>query len=154
MKMNLLIAAPMVLLALCPARCLAADFDGDRVADEFTLTRDAAKVARQAGLRTAEPWRMPDQAKTSPKGLGFILRLTQTSQTWLLHGAFLTSPMWTEPKPPVEIITKKDRRYRAWKKQVPGLRADALQVGTEAGIDILLYWNGKRWDVFWPDESP
>ena len=144
----------MVLLALYPARSLAADFDGDGAADEFTITRDAAKVARQAGIRTADPWRFPDQPKTPPKGLGFVVRLTRTPQTYLLHGFFLTSPMWIEQKPAVEIITKKDRRYRAWKKQVRDLRGDALQVGTEAGIDILLYWDGKRWDTFWPDESP
>jgi hypothetical protein len=154
MQTNLLTALAMPLLALCPARILAADFDGDGAADEFTITRDAAIVARRAGIHTSDPWRFPDQAKTPPKGLGFILRLTHPPQTYLLHGSFLTSPMWTEKKPPVEVITKKDRRYRAWKKQVPGLRGDALQVGTEAGIDILLYWDGKRWSVFWPDESP
>jgi hypothetical protein len=62
--------------------------------------------------------------------------------------------MWKEQKPAVETIAKTDKRYRAWKKQVPALKADAIQVGTEAGIDILLYWTGKEWELFWPDEEP
>ena len=52
------------------------------------------------------------------------------------------------------MITKRDRRYRDWKKQVPALQADAIQLGTEAGIDILLYWNGKQWRLFQPKEEP
>ena len=34
------------------------------------------------------------------------------------------------------------------------LWADAIQLGTEAGIDILLYWDGKKWRLFWPAEEP
>src|ERR1044071_4598491 len=38
------------------ANCLAADFDGDGVADEFKVTREAEKVAKDAGVRVANPW--------------------------------------------------------------------------------------------------
>jgi hypothetical protein len=41
------------------------------------------------------------------------------------------------------FVTKKDTGYRARKKQAPTVQGDALQPGTEAGIDILLYWNGN-----------
>ena len=54
----------------------------------------------------------------------------------------------------METIARTDKRYREWKKQVPALKGDAIQLGTEAGIDILLYWNGKKWDLFWPKEEP
>ena len=31
---------------------------------------------------------------------------------------------------------------------------DVVWLGTEAGIDVLLYWNGKRWWVAQRDETP
>jgi hypothetical protein len=62
--------------------------------------------------------------------------------------------MWMEAKPPVRVITKQDRRFGGWKKKVPALKGDAIELGTEAGIDIFLYWDGKRWRLFWPDEEP
>jgi hypothetical protein len=133
---------------------LAADFDGDGVADEFKITRDAAKSAKEAGVVAVNPWQKIGSSK-SPAGLGFIIRLSRPARTYVLFDPeFLSTPAWKEQKPPVETIAKTDPRYRAWKKQVPALQGDAIQLGTEAGIDILLYWNGKQWRLFWPAEEP
>ena len=143
------------LFLLSTAAGKAADFDGDGVADEFTITRDAARAAKEAGVLLVNPWQEVIRSRKPPKGLGLIVRLSRTPQSYLVHDAeFFSSPMWLEGKPPVEVITKQDRRYRAWKKEVPALKGDAIQLGTEAGIDILLYWKGKRWALFWPDEEP
>ena len=133
---------------------MAADFDGDGVADEFTLTRDAAKVAKEANVRLSNPWGVATGTKLAPKGVGLVVRLSRTARRELLYDPeYFGTPMWEEAKPPLEVITKKDRRYRAWKKEVPALQHDAIELGTEAGIDILLYWDGKQWRVFWPDNE-
>ena len=153
MKMNLGLSVAIYLWGAVGG--MAADFDSDGVADEFTITRDAARVAKESGTRLVNPWEEVIQRKQPPKGLGLIIRLSRAARSDLLHDSvFFDTPMWAEAKPPVEVITKQDRRYRAWKKQVPGLQGDALQLGTEAGIDILLYWKGKQWRIFWPDEDP
>jgi hypothetical protein len=132
----------------------AADFDGDGVSDSFTLTREAAKVAKDSTVRREDPWEAR-RSKQLPKGVALVVRLSRGSQTYLLHDLeFFKTPIWMDRKPPVRVITKQDRRFPAWKKQVPALKADAIELGTEAGIDILLYWDGKRWRVFWPDEEP
>ena len=154
MKLNLSI---WLLTCLLCTTAIAADFDGDGVADEFTITRDSAQAAKAAGLRLANPWEDTSAGKKPAKGLGFTVRLSREPQTYLLNDAdFFDGLMWLEGKPEecMTIITRKDRRYRDWKKQVPALKADALQLCTEAGIDILLYWTGKRWRLFWPDEEP
>ena len=144
--------------ALCLAfatSVLAADFDGDGVADQFTITHDAAKAAKEAGIVLVNPWRKSGSAKPKPEGLGFIVRLSRVGKRYLLcDPEFLSTPAWKEQKPPVETITKTDPRYRAWKKEVPALKGDVIQLGTEAGIDILLYWDGKQWRLFWPKEEP
>jgi hypothetical protein len=134
---------------------LAADFDGDGVADEYATTRQAETVAKEAGVTMADPWQKVLKSKKSPKGFGLVIRLTRTPQKFLVHDAeFFSSPMWKEGAPPVRVITKKDNKYAGWKKQVPALKGDAIELSTEAGIDILLYWDGKAWRLFWPDEEP
>ena len=153
MKLNLSIGLLMCLL--CTSG-IAADFDGDGVADEFTITRDSAKAAKAAGVRLVNPWE-DITGKKPAKGLGFIIRLSREPRTYLVNDAdFFNGLMWLEDKPEacMKIITQRDRRYRGWKKQVPALQADAIQLCTEPGINILLYWNGKQWCLFWPDEDP
>jgi len=143
-------------ICLLYAGCgIAADFDGDGVADEFATTRDVARAANASAVRLVNPWEKAGSAKRPIKGVGLIIRLSRAQQRFALHDAdFFSTPIWLQGKPPALVITKQDRRYSAWKKQVPGLRADVIQLGTEAGIDILLYWDGKRWRLFWPDEEP
>lgn len=141
------------ILFLFAANCLAADFDGDGVPDEFTITREAEKVAKESGVRLVNPWLETGGSKKSPKGSGLVIRLSRWPQKFLVHDfEFFKVTPWKQ-EPPVRVITKKDKGYAAWKKQVPALRADAIELGTEAGIDILLYWDG-RWRLFWPDEEP
>jgi hypothetical protein len=133
---------------------MAADFDGDGVADEFTVTHEAEKVAIEAGVKLANPWQEVRKSKKSPKGLGLVIRLSRPPQKFLVHDAeFFSSPMWAEKELPIRVIRKKDPLYKTWKKSVPGMKNDAVQLSTEAGIDILLYWDG-RWRLFWPDEEP
>lgn len=155
MKINLGIGLAFAVYLLGAAGGRAADFDGDGVADEFTITRDAAKAAKEPAVHLVNPWEEVIRSKQPPKGLGLIVRLSRAPRNYLVHNPeFFSSPMWLEGKPAVEVITKQDRRYRAWKKEVPALKGDAIQLGTEAGIDILLYWDGKQWRLFWPDEEP
>lgn len=146
-----------VLPGLCSVASMdvvAADFDGDGAADEFKVTREAEKISKESGVKVANPWQAVMKSKKSPHGFGLVIRLTRTPQTFLVHDAeFFDTPMWKEGKGAPHVITKKDKGYAAWKKQVSTLRGDAIELGTEAGIDILLYWDG-RWRLFWPDEEP
>ncbi len=146
--------ALIALWILATSTAMAADFDGDGVADEFATTRDAQKVAKESGVKLANPWEEVLKSKKSPKGFGLVIRLTRTPQKFLVHDAeFFDTPMWKEGTVAPRVITKKDKKYKGWKKQVPALKGDAIELGTEAGIDILLYWDG-RWQLFWPDEEP
>ena len=155
MRVALAASLSVSLSLLSSVVAVAADFDGDGVADEFTVTREADKVAKQPGIRVVNPWQEKSSSgKSAPKGLGLLIRLSRTPQKFLLWDAdFFNTPSWKEAKPPAQVVTKKDKGYAAWKKQVPALKADAIELGTEAGIDILLYWDG-RWRLFWPKEEP
>ena len=158
-RCNARLATTAICLAFARS-VLAADFDGDGVADQFTITHDAAKAAKEAGAVLVNPWKKKNsslntQPSTLNGTLGFIVRLSRVGKRYVIcDPEFLGTPIWKEQKPPVETIVKTDQRYREWKKEVPALKGDAIQLGTEAGIDILLYWDGKQWRLFWPKEEP
>jgi hypothetical protein len=138
----------------CAAGGMAADFDGDGVADEFKPTRDAGALAVGKDVRLVDPWNEKFAARQTPKGLCLFVRLSRKPQSYLVHGPVFSTPMWSQKPLPMKIIGTKDRAYVAWKKVAPEMKGDGIQLGTEAGIDIMLYWNGKRWRVFEPDEEP
>ena len=150
---NFLLAVAIFLVG--STRGLAADFDGDGVADEFAVTHEAEKVAKEAGVKSANPWQeRRKSSKKSPKGVGLVIRLSRTPQKFLVHDPeFFGTPMWAEKELAMRVISKRDPLYKTWKKSVPAMKNDAVQLSTEAGIDILLYWDG-RWRLFWPNEEP
>ena len=104
------IALCLVISLSCAAGGMAADFDGDGVADEFTIIRDATKEAGASGIQLVNPWGLAPKEK--PKGLGLRIRLSRASQTYLLHDPdFFSQPIWIvwiEGKPPVKVVTKKN----------------------------------------------
>ena len=155
MRLAFATSLSVALFLLGRAVAFGSDFDGDGVADEFTVTREAETVAKESGIKIVDPWQEKSSSgKSSPKGLGLLIRLSRAPQKYLLWDSdFFNTPSWKEAKPPVRVVTKKDKGYAAWKKQVPALKGDAIELGTEAGIDILLYWDG-RWRLFWPKEEP
>jgi hypothetical protein len=150
MKTALIIAFSL----LCADGGMAADFDGDGVADEFKPTRDAATLARGKDVHLVDPWKEKSGSRQVPKGLCLFVRLSRDRQSYLVHGPVFDTPIWDEKPLPVKIIRSKDRAYAAWKKEAPAMKGDCLELGTEAGIDILLFWDGKRWRVFEPAEEP
>jgi hypothetical protein len=154
-RIALAVSLSVLFSMLASVVAVASDFDGDGKADDFTVTRDVEKMAKQSGITVADPWQEKSSSgKSSPKGLGLLIALSRTPQKFLLWDAdFFNTPSWKEGKPPARVVTKKDKGYAAWKKQVPALKADAIELGTEAGIEILLYWDG-RWRLFWPKEEP
>ncbi|HKP92271.1 MAG TPA: hypothetical protein VJS88_00105 [Chthoniobacterales bacterium] len=152
--LNLTPALAVSIFLLGAVSSTTADFDGDGVADEFDVTREAEKVASGAGVRAVNLWQSRGSARQPPQGLGLVVRLTAAPQTFLFYDAdFFSTPIWVNGKPPARVVSKNDPGYSAWKKRVGTLRGDAIQLGTEAGIDILLYWDG-RWRLFWPNEEP
>jgi hypothetical protein len=121
------IALCLVISLFCAAGGIAADCDGDGVADEFTIIRDAAKVAAASGIQLVNPWwQNPPVSNQKPKGLGLRIRLSRASQTYLLHDPdFFSQPIWIvwiEGKPPVRVITRKEG-CAIWRMEKAGARS-------------------------------
>jgi hypothetical protein len=85
------------------------------------------------------------------------LRITHSGDknTYLIHDSeFFATPIWQSRPLPIEVIKKNTENYQNWKNDVKALTADAILLGTEAGIDILLFWDKETYKLFWPAESP
>lgn len=137
------------LLLLLPVSAFCADLDGDGTADSYRFQRDA-KVFPEG--KRVNPW---SESRKASGGSYLEVKLSADQQTWIIYDPeFLVTPIWKESSPPLKTISRGERGYKQWKKQAPGMKGDAFVLGTEAGIDILLYWDGKRWKVFEPAEEP
>src|ERR1700752_2081246 len=67
---------------------------------------------------------------------------------------FFGSPIWGEKSAPLAIAKRGSPAFADFQRQEKHIRNDVLVVGTEAGIDTALYWNGKAFALFEPNEEP
>jgi hypothetical protein len=136
---------------------LTGDFDGDGVADALYFVRILPK-AKGGGLATdvtvADPW---NQQPVSDAGelLALAIVAGAGGRKYLLHdAAFFSTPIWSAPELPLGLAKKGSKQFREFQRAAKGVKGDILVPGTEAGIDIALYWDGKKFTLFWPKEEP
>ncbi len=132
---------------------LTAFINGDKYEDSVII-KPIAKFEKFNNVTIVNLW---DSAKVSSYGEGLSLRIKfgNIKEEFLLHdSSYFATPMWNSDSLPIRILKKNYKEFNEWKKTIPELNSDAIILGTEAGIDILLYWNGYEFNLFWPDEEP
>jgi len=147
-----------------PTPVVVGDFDGDGLPDQAYL------VTIKAGSATAK---LAPDVTVNDKAFGveplgenaedLALAIVPGSgkNKTLLPGYqgkdssdFFGSPMWAEAKPPLGLAKRGSKIFAEFKHDEKAIRYDVLVVGTEAGIDMALYWTGKGYALFAPDEEP
>ncbi len=135
---------------------IAADLDGDGKPDRIYAVRVQRRNAADpadATLRIANPFaRRP----LAPGGEPLALAIAHASGArWIIHDReFFTTPIWGKAKLPLGIARRGSAEHRSLVQQGAKPRGDMLLLGTEAGIDIALYWTGNGYAVFAPKEEP
>lgn len=137
------------------------DFNGDARADLLVLVRvnnSGGNLARE--VRRLNPW---GYNKTQPSALALAIVHgsaagwdTETPLARFIVGDkdFFSTPIWTGTSD-TPMSLKKKRLTKGQRSGLPRLaKGDAVALGTEAGIDILLYWDGKTYRIFEPNEEP
>jgi hypothetical protein len=144
------------------------DFDRDGSADRLELVSLAAGTQLPPDIRVTDPWdKRP--ASLGRTGMPVALGISQGSRPGdscrrflLVNRDFFATPLWTaylagqtgtEP-PALSILTQGSPKHRQWQRKFRALAGDAAELATEAGIDILLYWQGKEYRIYWPPEEP
>jgi hypothetical protein len=137
---------------------IIADFNGDKHMDTLVLLEIEKNAVPKNDCRIFDPWYgQKIKSGGEPLALGFILsnNVSRTSTLTIVHdSAFFSTPIWTSINLPIELLTKKTPQFKQWENDVPELKMDGIILGTEAGIDILLYWNGKELNLYQPTEEP
>jgi hypothetical protein len=143
---------------------LKGDFDGDGTADAaylVTVLPESAqdKLAGDVTVIGTQFGREP----LGPRGEMLALAIVQKSgrQKFLLTGYdgegvsdFFDSPIWGSLPPPIDIAKRGSKTFQTFQAEEPGIKHDILVVGTEAGIDTALFWNGQSYVLFSPAEEP
>jgi len=140
------------------------DFDGDGTPDAaylVTILPESAqdKLAGDVTVIGTQFGREP----LGSRGEALALAIVQKSgwQKYLLTGYdgegvsdFFGSPMWGSLPPPIDVARRGSKPFRTFQAEEPGIKHDILVVGTEAGIDTALFWNGQSYVLFSPAEEP
>lgn len=130
-----------------------ADFDGDKIADTLTVLKNIKQSEISKQVIKCNPFGGDKPAAEEP--ISLLIRLSKNFKSYLIYdSAYFATPSWNSGEFKIKIINKGDKLFKEWKKSVKSLNGAAVILGTEAGIDILLYWDKSKFKVFWPDEEP
>lgn len=129
------------------------DFDGDGVADSATLVV-GGPIAVSPGVTVISSLWGPKAKDT--KGGALLVRLGKTNRSFLLidQSGFFDTPIWHQKPLPLEVAKRGSKAFKEFQSQEKRIKNDILVIGTEAGIDTALYWNGKTFALFAPAEEP
>ncbi|HEY0265899.1 MAG TPA: hypothetical protein VGC16_04050 [Rhizomicrobium sp.] len=140
--------------------CLSGDFDGDGVADSaclVTLLPASAKNRLAPDVTVID--RLFGTAAMGAQSHGTALAILQKGgrQKYLLTGGsdgYFDTPIWKAQPLPLSVAKPGSRAFRDFQHDKAPVKHDILVAGTEAGIDTALYWNGKSYALFMPNEEP
>jgi hypothetical protein len=151
-------ASPCTLGPPAPeARVWSGDFDGDGVADRLWILPPAA--ARPAARRewVRDPWRSRQQAY-DPAVMALVLAAggARSSAACIViqNRRFFATPIWEGGDKPVRILPRSDPEAQGWRQVARHWRGDGILLGTEAGVDVLLYRDGRRYRIAYGSEAP
>lgn len=146
-----------------PAPFLTGDLDGDGVPDQvYLVTILPASAQVRFAPDVTVLGRILGQAGLGAHGEDLALAIVQKNgrQKFLLTGYlgdgvsdFFGSPIW-QGAPPLKLAKRGSPQFRDFQREEKRIRNDILVVGTEAGIDMALYWNGRGYALVQPNEEP
>jgi len=143
-----------------PAPNTGADLDGDgkpEVVSVVHILPESAGRSIEENVVIANPWDSDASAQDLPDEdtqMALLITNSRTKARYLLHSPYVELSANLLSGAPFEAKRAKTPQGLAFRKDCPALRHDFLQMATEAGIDIALFWNLSRYEVCWPEEIP
>jgi hypothetical protein len=138
------------------------DFDGDGASDDvYVVSVSAGKES----LLPSKAVQIPGLWGGHKIGTGNARRALEivlggkTRHMFLItdvepNGGYFDTPLWSGTTPPVSVAKRGSKTFREFQKQEKRIQHDVLVLGTEAGIDTALYWNGTTFALVAPNEEP
>lgn len=140
-----------------PAAALTGDFDGDGRPDRVWKQRVGQDLGGR--VRAYDPWR--GQVRAVEQGRPALVVawgrpvVAGGACALIQNRRFLSTPIWDAAPPPLAVLPRSDLPKSAFRGvKSRRWRGDGILLGTEAGIDILLYWDGRRFRIAYSGEQP
>lgn len=137
-----------------PAAVYAGDFNGDGRPDRAWF------VPFQALGRAwvDDPWTgFRHEVKAGAPVLVMALggQLPREARCRLIQNPrFFSTPIWAEEPRPVRVLAGRAVEAAGWRLRYRRWQGDALLLATEAGPEILLFWDGRRFRIGRSREVP
>lgn len=141
------------------------DFDHDGVSDELEIVAIGQSFKKSSAVVIANPWD-GNAGRIAKKGQSVALLITHGKNNGgckrylLVEQDYFATPIWVsfleghDVPSPLGIVKAGSPKFKTWKRDVPSLMGDSIELYTEAGIEILLYWTMGHYEVYWPEEEP
>jgi len=133
---------------------LQGDFNNDRTPDTLLLVAVDRQLPPK--IEVHSPWKLGQMVRLQiPEPLAIYIRHGSNGREFLLHNRdYFSTPQWQNARLPMRIVTRRTPEHRRWFLQGADISGDGILLPTEAGIDILLFWDGVKYKVFFPRETP
>ncbi len=141
------------------------DFNDDRREDLLVLVRlKGPRGSLPNEVSVLDPWHL----ESTPSNAASVLALavvhgstegwdtsTPSGRFLLADKEFFSTPIWEQSAGAPISLMKKHLTMPARRVVLPKMaKGDAVGLGTEAGIEIVLYWDGKTYRIYEPKEEP
>jgi hypothetical protein len=138
-----------------PVPYASADFDGDGAADTITIVSVAPGKTMPGGVTViSNLWHTSWHANQATLRAVAIVLGKQHRKFLIAAPDYFDSPIWSGKQLPLGVARRGSKAFKEFQRQEKRIRHDVLVLGTEAGIDTALYWNGKTFALFEPNEEP
>lgn len=152
-------------LAAGKALEMSGDFNNDGVKDLLQIVAVESNFKKPSRVVIDNPW---DQkpGRINKKGQSVALLISHGEKKGdckrylLVDQDYFATTIWVsfldgdDVGSPIGPVNLGSPKFKKWKREVPQLKGDGIELYTEAGIEILLYWTKGHYEVFWPDEEP
>lgn len=143
---------------------LFGDFNGDSFGDVIVLTKlKTGRSGLPKNVKVLNPWgyERKDSAGTSDLALVIIhgrragLDSPNSPGTYLLADRdFFSTPIWEARQDALISVARKSPKRGKRLSSGKTATGDTINLATEAGIDVTLYWDGKTYRLDTPQEEP
>jgi hypothetical protein len=130
------------------------DFDHDGIADSLYAVKINPTTKIASSVKVLNLWQSASNS-ASKSALALLIKGSRGSTFYLLrYDPYFSSPIWQGAKLPVAVVKRGSSGYQQWRSQISTLKGDGIILGTEAGIDTLVYWDGSNYRLYTPNEVP
>ncbi len=143
---------------------LVGDFNGDTFSDLLVLTKlKTARSGLPKNVKVLNPWGYESKDSSGTSGLALVI-IHGTSAGWdssnspgtylLTDRDFFSTPIWEAKQDGLLSVVKKSAKRGKRLSSGKMAMGDTINLATEAGIDVTLYWDGKTYRLDTPQEEP